>query len=112
MGITRRFPMRKISYYTALKLWQTFGVDNNRPFTCTEACKVTGRHLNGGMSALQGSGVIELTSGKKRSLYRRKSEPAPTWRFTGAFSMYMQTPLGKEELTEAEETMERILACA
>ena len=105
--VTKRFPMRKQSYYTAMKLYSVYGRDNNHPFTNQDACATVGRWICGGLAALRDAGVIILTSGRKRSVLKRKWEPPTTWHFTSAFIDYMRTDDGQEELQIALDFLNR-----
>lgn len=107
MGIVRRFPMRKTSYYTAMALWGVFGVQG-QAFTNIEGETAIGKKISGGLSALRDSGVIKLTSGKQRSMNCKRSGPRPQWRFTRSFSDYMRTSAGEEEYQCAADYISRV----
>lgn len=89
--------MRKSSYYTAMALWDAFGVNNNTPFTNQDGEQALNKRISGGLSSLRESGVIELVDGRKRSIARRPTEPPVRWRFTHRFCEYMRSVAGIEE---------------
>lgn len=107
MCIVRKFPMRKASYYTAMALWGSFGVDG-KEFTNRDGEIALNKHISGGLSSLRESGVLELTDGRKRSVARRRSEPLATWRFTQRFSHYMRSQEGQEEHQIAMEYIQKV----
>lgn len=97
MSIVRRFPMRNTTYYTAIALWERFGKNNNQPFTCVQGSQAIHRKLNGALSSMRDTGVLILTTGKKRSTTKNRNLPAPEWKFTESFMDYMQTKDAQQE---------------
>lgn len=116
MPLYCKFSMRKKSYYTAMQLWQTFGMTDNQPFTSSDACCACGRPVSGSLKALHLAGVIRLRDGKKRAPTRHTGEkPIAIWVFTHSFASHMQTDDGMEELAIALSFIEKEgvqLACA
>ena len=108
MSIVRRFPVRKISYYTAIKLYSVFGEKGNKPFTNVDACYATGKWVCGGLFALRNTGIIEQLDGKKRAVGKHRNEQPTKWRFTTRSLDYMQTPSGREEYETELAYLEKI----